>query len=285
MKKLCIYVLFFVQGFVSAQVLDSTWVYTQEDIDIFNDYVFKFREKRDLPMNDLLLETGFYFLETPYVNYTLEVAQPEKLIINLRELDCTTFTETCLALARTIKSNCDVSFETYACELKKIRYRYGNLIDYTSRLHYFSDWIFDNNEMGIVKDVTKENGGVSFPIMLNTMTRFSKNYPQLANQEYLDKISALEKSFSNRNFYYISKNNIDSIQIKEGDILAMTVSGKGMDIMHMGIAVRIFNKVYFMHASSKFKKVMITEVPFQEYLAAIKSNTGYMIARPMELEE
>jgi hypothetical protein len=40
-----------------------------------------------------------------------------------------------------------------------------------------------------------------------------------------------------------------------------------------------------MHASSKFKKVMITEVPFQEYLAAIKSNTGYMIARPMELEE
>jgi hypothetical protein len=184
-----------------------------------------------------------------------------------------------------IKNNCGFSIDNYACELMKIRYRNGNLDGYTSRLHYFSDWIYSNDKAGIVKDVTHESGGVHFPIMVDAMTRLSKNYVQLSDTSFVRRIAEIQKEISSRTYYYIPKTRIDSIDIHNGDILVLTVSGKGMDIMHMGIAVIKNNTVYFMHASSKFKQVMITEVPFKEYLAGIKSNTGYMIVRPQETKE
>jgi hypothetical protein len=268
----------------NAALPDSMLVYTAEDKAIFDDYTNKFSERKNEPINELVMETGFYFLETPYVSYTLEVAKPaEKLIINLRELDCTTFTETCLALARTIKSE-NISLHTYAEELQKIRYRNGILHEFPSRLHYFSDWIYDNDSLGIVKNITKtEYNGDIFPVKFNIMTKLSKNYPQLADTTFLRQIGTIENEISQRTYYYLPKPRLDSIQIQDGDIIAMTVSGKGLDVMHMGIAVNINGQLYFMHASSTGKRVMITDLPFKEYSAAIKSNTGYMIARPIEL--
>ena len=282
MKKIFFLYLFILSSAVSYAALpDSMLVYTPEDKEIFDDYVAKFVSRKHLPINKLVMETGFYFLETPYVNYTLEVAKPaEKLIINLRELDCTTFTETCLALARTMKSK-NISLRTYAEELQKIRYRGGVLNEFPSRLHYFGDWIFDNHSMGIVEDVTKThyNGDV-FPVKFSIMTKAAKNYPQLSDTVFLRKIGEIENKISQRTYYYLPKTRIDSVQIQDGDIIAMTVSGKGLDIMHMGIAVNINGQLYFMHASSTGKRVMITDLPFKEYSGAIKSNTGYMIARP-----
>lgn len=40
-----------------------------------------------------------FFLDTPYKSNTLNTADGEKLIVNLRELDCVTFVENVLALA------------------------------------------------------------------------------------------------------------------------------------------------------------------------------------------
>jgi hypothetical protein len=257
-------------------------VCTLEDKAVFDDYLSKFKDKDSLPMGELMLQTGFYFLEDPYVSHTLEVAQPEKLVVNLRQLDCTTFTESCLALARTIKAECGPSFDTYLCELERIRYRLGILEDYTSRLHYFSDWIYDNNQKSIIKDMTKELRGEPFPIRADAMTRLSKNYPQLADSSYLKKIGKIQEEISSRSYYYIPKDRVDSVDIHDGDIIAMTVSGKGLDIMHMGIAIHNKGRLYFMHASSTGKRVMISELPFKEYLANIKSNTGIMVLRPLE---
>jgi len=54
----------------------------------------------------LVIKVGKLLLGTPYVASTLETGGSEKMVINLRGLDCTTFAENCLALARTIhKSN------------------------------------------------------------------------------------------------------------------------------------------------------------------------------------
>ena len=272
-------------GFSHAAIVDSIMVYTPQDRAIFNDYIATFGVKRDLPMNQLVLETGFYFLETPYVNYTLEATSPnEKLIINLRELDCTTFTETCLALARTLKSN-DISFERYAKELMNLRFRGGILDGYASRLHYFSEWLYDNVQLGTIEDITLKANGINFPVTLNLMTRVAKNYPQLADTTVLKQISDIEAVLSNRKYYYIPKDRLHSAKpfIQDGDILSMTVSGKGMDIMHMGFAVHIDDKLHFIHASSTNKRVVITQVPFEEYLTGIKQNTGIMIARPLEM--
>ena len=41
------------------------------------------------------------FINIPYVASTLEIADPEQLVVNLTQLDCTTLVETVLALAIT----------------------------------------------------------------------------------------------------------------------------------------------------------------------------------------
>ncbi len=261
---------------------DSMLVYTPEDKEIFNDYIIKFSDKKDLAIGNLLLKTGEFLLNTPYVNFTLEETAPaEKLIINLRELDCTTFTETALALSRTLKSD-NQTFENYCKELCKIRYRGGEMNGFVSRLHYFSDWIYDNEQMGIVKNITKQAGGQPFNVTAYLMSKVSKNYRQLvADTTLIAPIKEIEEEITNRKHYFIPKTALKASKIQNGDILAMTTRGKGIEIMHMGLAVKRDGKVYFMHASSKEKRVMITEVPFVNYLRTLRSNTGFMIIRPV----
>ena len=121
--------------------------YTPEDRAIFDTYVQAMQGKEHLPLGDLLVETAKFFKDRPYVNSTLE-KEPERLVINLRELDCTTLVESVLALARTVKAD-NPSFEAYAGQLKQLRYRQGEIHDYTDRLHYFSDWIHENRRKGI----------------------------------------------------------------------------------------------------------------------------------------
>src|SRR3990172_7462018 len=93
----------------------------------------------------LMLDIGTFFLKSPYVSGTLETKGAERLILNLREYDCFTFIENVVALARLIKSR-EKSFEAFRRMLRKIRYRKGRLQGYSSRLHYFSDWIYDNQK-------------------------------------------------------------------------------------------------------------------------------------------
>jgi hypothetical protein len=266
----------------AATVPDSMLVYTPEDVEIFAQYINEFSENKDLPDGELLLKTGEFLLETPYVGFTLEVAAPaEKLIINLRELDCTTFAETVLALARTLKS-ATPTFKQYADELRNIRYRGGKLDGFVSRLHYFSDWIYDNEKMGIVQDMTKQAGGKLFNVRAFLMSKISKNYRQLAaDTTLIAPIRSIEKKISSRKHYFIPKTALNADAIQDGDILAMTTGGNGIEIMHMGFAVKRDGVVYFMHASSNEKKVMITEEPFVDYLKKLKSNTGFMIVRPV----
>ena len=106
----------------------------------------------------LMLEIGKFFLGTPYRAGTLETKGAEHLVVNLREHDCFTFVENVVALAWLVKSR-EKSFDAFRRVLLKIRYRQGRLQGYSSRLHYFSDWIHDNQKKGIVRDVTAEIGG------------------------------------------------------------------------------------------------------------------------------
>ena len=82
---------------------------------------------------EILVKTAKYFLETPYLAHTLET-EPETLTINLREFDCTTFAESCLAISKCIKNE-KTNFESFCTELKNIRNYKGNVFDYISRFH------------------------------------------------------------------------------------------------------------------------------------------------------
>ncbi len=50
-----------------------------------------------------MLMLGNFFEDSPYAEHSLE-HEPEALVVNLREFDCTTFVESCLAISRTIRS-------------------------------------------------------------------------------------------------------------------------------------------------------------------------------------
>jgi hypothetical protein len=103
----------------------------------------RFAKESSLPIGDLVLKIGLDFLNTPYAAKTLDKTKEEKLVVNLHQLDCTTFAENCLALARTVKSG-HPDAKQFCTELENIRYRGGKMDGYASRLHYFSEWITDN---------------------------------------------------------------------------------------------------------------------------------------------
>ncbi len=83
--------------------------------------------------------------------HTLECNDKEQLVVNIRELDCTTLVETAAALYITHK-NGGRTFGDYCKTLENIRYRNGKANGYSSRLHYFSEWIDNNCRTGIAED-------------------------------------------------------------------------------------------------------------------------------------
>ena len=158
----------------------SQTIYTQKDVDVCNSKFNLAVEQKlsSLPINQVIIEIGKSFLGTDYVANTLEVGQEEKLVINLTGLDCYIFLETSLVFSRCIKKG-KSTFEDYQKELTNIRYRNGKLNQYPSRLHYFSDWIYDMNKRGIGKDITKELGGKRFVKKINFMSTHVDSYRQL----------------------------------------------------------------------------------------------------------
>jgi hypothetical protein len=249
----------------------------------FNAISAKFKGNSKGSTGDLIIKIGLEFLGKPYVAKTLENNKSEKLVINLSEFDCTTFAENCLALARTLKSPA-CTFDNFKKELLLIRYRNGELVDYSSRLHYFSDWIYDNDRKNTVKNITCEMGHTPFNRFVDYMSQHTDSYKMLKNDLKLqNKISLIENQISKRQSCYIPKNQISKYEllIHNGDILGLTTNIKGMDIAHVVIAYHTKGRLYMIHASSKEHKVVISTKPMANYLANRKDVTGIMVARPL----
>jgi hypothetical protein len=92
----------------------------------------------DEPLGEVVGSIGRMFLETPYVAHTLEVEGPERLVVHLGGLDCLTFVESTLALARCVRRG-RTTMDDFRAELQQLRYRDGRIDGYPSRLHYFTD--------------------------------------------------------------------------------------------------------------------------------------------------
>lgn len=267
--------------------LNSAQVFLVEDVEICNSK-FELAVDKNLsekPLNHIIVEIGKSFIGTEYVAHTLEKDGAEQLVINLTGLDCTTFLETSLAFARCIKSG-STTFEDYKKELTYIRYRDGIIDEYPSRLHYFSDWIYNNIKKGIVKDVTKELGGEEIKFNVDYMSTHPESYKHLKeNPDFIPVIREQEKEINKRSYYYIPKTKVKAIEtkIKTGDLIAITSSVKGLDINHVGYAVKMKDgKTHFMHAPQVDTKVQITPEPLHEYLKKIKRHTGIIVLRVRE---
>ncbi|MFW5822942.1 MAG: N-acetylmuramoyl-L-alanine amidase-like domain-containing protein, partial [Tangfeifania sp.] len=209
--------------------------------------------------------------------------EPEQLVVNLREMDCTTFAENCLAIAKTIQSGTH-TFEQFTQELKDIRYRNGNIDGYPSRLHYFSDWIFDNQQKRLIKDVSKEITATPYDKDIDFMSTHPGSYKQLKDSTSLvEKIAEQEKDINSRQYFYIPETIITEVenQLMDGDIVGITTSVEGLDISHVGILVRKAGRIHLMHASSLAEEVVISEETLEGYLLNSKPATGIMVARPL----
>jgi hypothetical protein len=232
--------------------------------------------------SELMIRIGDFFLGSPYAERTLE-EEPENLVVNLREFDCTTFAESCLAISRTIQSG-KLSFEQFTSELRGIRYRKGVIDGYGSRIHYFSDWIHISNQKLLVRDVSREIGGTPLSKEINFMSTHPASYQQLlSDPELVEIIAVQEREISAREMYYVSLDQLPDLDssLREGDIVGITTSIKGLDISHVGILVRKSGRFHLLHASSRQGKVILSEEPLGVYLANNKSATGIMVARAL----
>jgi len=261
----------------------------------FDDYeIKKCKEKlasldlsyKDYPLNEIISYVGKSFIGIPYVAGTLDInTKHEELVIKVTGLDCVTFVENALVMSRLIKKG-DISFDAYKKELTLIRYRDGIIDNYPSRLHYFTDWIYDNQKKGIVEDITKEIGGKIYNKKIDFMTSHTDSYKQLKNNsEYVDTMNNIEAEMNQRQLYYIPKNIVDNYydSLKTGDIITTTTDIAGLDVTHTGFIYQDDTGTYFLHASITKKEVIISEVELKEYLRSNKKQTGIIVARPKEL--
>jgi hypothetical protein len=262
-------------------------LYTEKDVEICSS-VFSFsveKELGDKPIGDVISEVGKKFLGTKYEAFACERDGEEQLVIHLTGLDCTTFLENALVFSRLIKSG-KTNFEDYQNELTYVRYRDGRIDRYPSRLHYFSDWIFNNTSKGIVEDVTKEIGGDKIKFKVGFMSSNPGSYKHLKETpEFIPAIQKQEEDINSREYYYIPNKKVASAenQIRNGDLIAITTNLKGLDIGHVGIAVKMDNgRIHFMHAPLAGSEVQITKDPLPVYLSKIKKHTGIIVLRPAE---
>ncbi len=238
--------------------------------------------KSKLPVGQLLTEVGKSFLETPYVAHTLENGKDEKLIINLKEFDCTTFAENCLAITRCLKSE-KTAFEDFKKELENIRYRDGDRDGYCSRLHYFSDWVADNIQKGFA-EIPQELPLHPFDGKVNFMSKHPNNYEVLKeNPELIKLIDQQEKQISAQKLSFLPRAEIDKNEhlLKDGDIVGIATSIQGLDIVHVGLVVTVNNHKHLMHASTSGMKVVISDITLHDFLQQKKHYTGIVIARPI----
>lgn len=265
----------------SAALWSQQIICSAEDRNAFSAKIAALKDIPDNTPGELLAGVGRTFLGTPYVTGTLEIGTSEQLVVNLHGLDCTTFVENVLAFSMLIREK-ETSFDNYIEVLQKIRYRDGQLSGYASRLHYFSEWIRNNEKKGLVRDMTASLGGIPADKKLNFMTSHRELYPRLAASPAFKEMEAVEEKLHGQEYTYIPSSVLVSrlSELKHGDIIALATSINGLDVTHTGIVFRKSNgKYHLLHASSR-GQVEISEKPLLEYLAGVKSNTGILVARP-----
>lgn len=243
----------------------------------------KLNKWEKLPIGELTGRIGIELLGTPYVANTLEVNEIESCVVNTSQLDCVTFYETCLGLARAIKRG-DLSREGLQHEITRMRYRGGRIAGYESRLHYTSDWFLDNARRGLVKLISEEvENRLPLRKKLDFMSTHPQSYRQLkADPAMVRKIAALEREISARDMHYIPKKALAAAEhrLQTGDIVGITTTVEGLDCSHTGLCYREGDKLRFMHASSKAKKVIL-DSRLSDYVAGGAKSTGVIIARPI----
>ena len=239
---------------------------------------------------DRMLFFAKKFLGRPYVGGVLDRNDNEKLVVNLKELDCATLVENVTALSLTAGRG-STSFFDFCEALERIRYTQGIRSGYASRNHYFSEWIRSNSDMGLLVDLfderyhVRESALAPLTLKINYMSRNFSQYPLLRKSKDARKqISAKEQAISGSRIWYLPKEKIamqtqEQKAFREGDIVAFVTRKSGLDIAHVGVLCYQEGEWHFIHASSLRKKVVIDPLALSEYLKKQPMFLGIRVLR------
>ena len=285
MKKLFLLLLLYIISStnIHAISLDNVNFHNEASDTLKITQILNDAHKADLKSgNERISFIARHFLGLPYVAHTLE-GDTEMLSVNVDQLECTTFVETVIAMAYTVGEG-RTSWRDYIHNLEKIRYRDGKLNGYSSRLHYISDWITDNQYRGNLMEVTADFPGAIHKVKtIDFMTSHRNNYKALSDSIEFEKMKNVEIGYHNHRFPYIKTSTIRNKSVrkhlKEGDIIALTTNVNGLDVSHMGLITMIDGVPHLMHASMKVMQVIIDPLPLHKYLSSSKSLTGIRVIR------
>lgn len=220
---------------------------------------------------------GKQFIGTPYVAHTLDQGKTERLTIDFAHLDCTTFVENCVALATLEKNSTSEIHQIFCTNLQELRYRNGKVNGYTSRIHYFSEWIIHAEAAGRIHNISKLLSDSIYTVEVNFMSTHPNRYPKLKeNKTLISAIAKQENTINGTMIPYIPIDIVSKVedQLPEGSIVALCTNIKGLDITHVGIITKVNGHSHLLHASSLQKKVVVSDVPLSEYLSNSTTCSG-----------
>jgi hypothetical protein len=245
-----------------------------------------------VPLGRTAAAVGEAALGTPYEPGTLDAyllaggspLEKEPLTVSLDHFDCVTLVESCIAIGRMARDPEPPTWRDLGLELQMVRYRAGRRKGYASRLHYFSEWIDDNDARRLVHTLGQELGGDADMRPLRFMSEHRDAYPALKNDEVYEEIRAMERSLDGRPRWVIPTARIPEVSdgIQTGDVLAFATSIEGLDVSHSAMAFRDPAGVLrVLHAPLSGGVVEITRATLPEYVRNIRRATGILVARPL----
>ncbi len=234
------------------------------------------------PMSEIMQAIADQFLGTAYKAGLLDQSKEETLVITLKQFDCVLFLETVLAIARGVAVQ-DYTYPTFVNHIRDQRYWNGEMDGYCSRLHYFSEWIFDNEKRGTVKNIGSELGGVPLNKKLNFMSTHRQSYPRLSDDATYQCIRQMEAKLDGVTVNYIPTNQIRRVysQLQSGDIIAVATNIPGLDVTHTGLVYRTpEGNIGFIHASPIGKVTIAHDL--HRYVSRVENAIGILVARPID---
>lgn len=240
-------------------------------------------ELHELPIGHVMTRLGERFVRSPYAAGMLDEPDEEKLICRLDAFDCVTFVEATLAMSRAIKQG-SYDYDTYAALIRDQRYRAGEMDGYCSRLHYFTDWIADNERRRTVDNITREIGGEPLEKQLSFMSENRESYPRFATNDSLYQcIIDAEADLREVELFYIPEDRIAEAygKLQAGDIIATATHIGGLDVTHTGLVYDQENgRKGLLHASTSGGVKVSPDL--QSYVQGVGVTIGIIVARPLE---
>ena len=246
---------------------------------------------RSVPLGIATARIAALAVGTPYEAHLLDaylrpgdVPVTEPLTLSLTRFASNSFVESCVAVARAARVGGTPTWKGFGREVERMRYRNGLRGDYTTRLHYFSEWVADGDTRSLVRDVGFALGGVEDRRPLRFMTEHRDSYVALTNDRVFASVKEMEKRLDPVSRHVIPTARIAEVEdrIQNGDVIGFATNTPGLDVTHCAIAVRDKRGVLrVVYPPLNGGAVEVSRNSLPEYVAQLRDATGIMVARPI----